>query len=275
MNDTSEATKLDTLPPEAVVAPAPKPKKQNPPAVICIINKSTAPGLAAKLSAIVAALSKQLARDVSLVQRVPTLVIGENPGNAAPFLLTDELDVDGALGYHDEAGGLARGFVGTKLTLDNGGTLCSGANSISQTMSHEIIEMGGDYAANLWADAPDGSDYARERCDAPEGDSYDIDGIAVSNFLTDAFFDGQADATEKLDFMGLVKRPFETRPAGYQIKRSEPGRVSQVFGAGLVYIVGHRHGRAIHAAFGRDFPTWKIPGKVARLRARIAGKVAA
>lgn len=257
--------------------PKPTPKKvhkMNPPAKIVIVNKSKNPSLtAAILASIVAALSVQLARDVAPVWgTVPALEVGTDPAPGdSTITIQDALDVDGALGYHDEANGTPRGFIGLQVILDNGGTLTSGSNSLSVTLSHELIEMVGDYGANLWADAPDGADFARELCDAVESDSYEIDGIAVSSFLYPAFFDGQADSTEKLDHLGMLTKPFTMTAGGYQIRRTEPGKIAQVFGATFVHIVAGEKGRQVSATFGAAFPKWKVPGKIAKLRKRLQG----
>lgn len=264
---------LDPLAPLPHEKRKPKPKvhKMNPPVAIVIVNKSTLPGLSAALPAIVAALGAQLANDVAPVWgAVPALKLGTAPeAGESAITIVDALDVDGALGYHDEAGGIPRGFVGTKPIIDNGGTISSGPNSVSVTLSHELLEMVGDESANLWADGPDGADYARELCDAVEGDSYEIDGIAVSNFVYPAFFDPQADSAEKLDHLGKVTAPFGMTAGGYQIRRSEPGQVSQVWGAQSVHIVAHRHGRTVAAVFGPDFPAWKKSAKEGKLRGRL------
>jgi hypothetical protein len=252
----------------------------NPPTKIIIINRTTeasAPGLAKALPSIVSALGKQLARDVAPVWgNVPALELGTAPEDgASTIVIQDGLDVEGALGYHDEADGIPRGFIGAGVVLGNGGTNSTGPNSISVTLSHELLEMVGDESANLWADGPDGSDYARELCDAVESDSYEIDGVSVSNFVYPAFFDPQADSTEKIDHLGKLTAPFGMTAGGYQIKRSEPGSVSQVFGARLVQIVSHRQGRTVHAVFGSTFPEWKIAGKIAKLRKRFSVRKAA
>lgn len=247
-----------------------KVRKMNPPNKIVIVNKSTAPGLAAKLTAIVAAIGVQLARDVAPVWgAVPALEVGTVPAEGdSTITIQDALDVDGALGYHDENKGIPRGFVGTDATLQNGGTLDEGPNSISVTLSHEILEMVGDYAANLWADGPDGADYARELCDAVESDSYEINGVSVSSFVYPAFFDAQADSTEKLDHLGRLTKPFAMSAGGYQIRRTEPGNVSQVWGASAAHVSISR-GRHVAAVFGSEFPEWKMAGKVAKLRKRL------
>ena len=115
-------------------------------------------------------------------------------------------------------------------------------------MSHELCEMVGDSSCNIWADGPDGHDYAWELCDAVEADAYDIDEVTVSNFLYPAFFDPQAETGSRLDHLGKLAVPFSMTAGGYQIRRSETGKVTQVFAA--------------------DFPEWKRAAKTRKLGKR-------
>ncbi len=222
--------------------------------MISIVNKSTLVPDSA-LPAIVHALSVQLARDVAPIHGVvPALELvapGATPTGDAIMTILDDPDQAGALGYHDETQDgkpLAKIFV--KPTIDNGGTITTGPNSVSVTMSHELCEMVGDSACNGWSDGPDGSDYAQELCDAVEGDAYDIEGVSVSNFLFPAFFDPKAEFGSRLDHMGTLAKPFTMTPGGYQIVRSETGSVSQVFAA--------------------TFPDWKRASKAHKLARRSA-----
>jgi len=150
------------------------------------------------------------------------------PG-AEKIFLFDDSDVAGALGYHDVTpmgDPYARVFV--RDTLDSGGTVLTGASSVSVTLSHELLEMLWDPDCNLYRPAPDGYTYAQEACDAVEADAYEImPGVWVSNFILDDFFN--PDATGKRDYMGVVTAAFQTRPGGYQI-RERDGVTTQVFG---------------------------------------------
>lgn len=216
-----------------------------------------------------AAVGKQLAQDVAPVHgMVPALEFVPHGGtpNGAPCYIIDQPDVDGALGYHDEgADGVPYIKVFVAPTLENGGTATSGPNSVSVTLSHEILELVGDGPANAWVDGPDGSDFARELCDAVEGDSYDIDGVSVSNFVFQAFFDPKAQAGSKFDQLGKLSAPFTMTAGGYQIHRTEPGSVEQVF-------AGHPRGMQVTAGvtvvFGTHFPPWKRPYKRRKAAAR-------
>lgn len=233
----------------------------------------------ADLVKIFQAVSIQLAQHVAPIWgKVPAMecIVGgaEPTAGASPCYLEDVPDVDGALGYHDEGDdGVTYIKVFVEPTLSNGGTLYTGPNSVSVTLSHELCELIGDGPANIWADGPNGVDFAYELSDAVEGDAYDvnIDGeaIAVSNFLYPDFFDGRAQSGARLDYLAKLSRPFTMTDGGYQIQRTEPGRVSQVFASHDPHFVDH-HGDGVVAVFGPKFPRWKRALKVRRAMARAA-----
>jgi hypothetical protein len=154
--------------------------------------------------------------------------------------LFDDADQAGVLGWHSVSpSGLAYGRVFVEPIFDSGGTILESANSVSVTISHEALEMASDPYINAWHEADGGVLHAREACDAVEADAYDCEGVMVSNFVGPRFFrkgDGP------YDWMRLVKKPFETRPGGYQIVRI-PTKAE----AELIY--------------GEAYPEWKLAGK--------------
>lgn len=206
----------------------------------------------------VLAIGKQLAEASQLhgimpgIEYVPA---GETP-NGIPCTLADTIDVPGAAGYHDnDASGP---YI--KILVDADWTV---------TLSHEALELGGDATANIWADGPDGLDHAYELCDADQGGTYDIDGVRVSNYVTPAFFDPYAGAGARLDRMGRLVHPFQTHSEGYQIVRTEPGRVSEVFGR---HPHGAHLGGGLIVLFGAQFPDHKKEGKIAKAQRRRRGR---
>lgn len=218
-----------------------------PPVVVAIVNRSTVPEVENALPSIVRALGRQLSDHVQpLWGRVlPSLLflakdsIGAIPKGASPLVLLDDADQADALGYHDETPeGLPYGRVFVQTILGYGGSLTKGDEAVSVTLSHELLELVGDPSVNLWADGPDGYAYALELCDAVEGDSYAIDGISVSNFVTPAFFDPLAEPGSRLDYLGKLGLPFTMTAGGYQIRR-------------------HNTTGAISNVFGHAFPDWK------------------
>jgi hypothetical protein len=139
------------------------------------------------------------------------------------IILRDLSDTPGAAGYHFRLdNGAACAFV-----FRDGSTLTAGPSALSVTMSHEIIETWIDPGANRWADTVDASglafEDALEGCDAVESFWYEIDGVAVSDFLYPRFFSpGSVRADGKLSYLDKPLVAGETVGADggdYQIKR--------------------------------------------------------
>jgi hypothetical protein len=150
-------------------------------------------------------------------------------------VLLDDADEADALGYHDQTpDGRPYGRVFVNPVLNSKGTVLTGANSVSATLSHEVLEMWWDPQVNSWFQAPDGKLWAGELCDAVEGDSYDIlvsgNKVAVSNFVLQPFFDCEPEKGASFDYLGVLKKPFSIAPGGYAIIVKSMGKISYVFG---------------------------------------------
>jgi hypothetical protein len=160
------------------------------------------------------------------------------PVDSFPMVIMDDPDQANALGYHttDDKGN-PWGRVFASPVLDNGGTALRGSMSVSAVLSHEVLEVFGDYNVNLWADKYDGSEVAVELCDPVEADCYDVlvgksqVPVSVSNFVLDEWFDAfQVEA--KFDYMGTVSAPLQMSKGGYTIVRNlSSGQVSAVWGS--------------------------------------------
>ncbi len=203
---------------------------------IAVINES--PVLAPiDLPPVVSALQTQVSRDFAplwlsdSVQLIPAAQAAPAPAMVPPseawqLVLLDNSDQAEALGYHDLTdAGQPLGKVFVKDTMDSGGLW-------TVTASHELLEMLGDPWLCKVADAyGDGSEfYMWEACDPIEGDQYGykIDGITVSNFVTDAWFRTFGVSGEKLDFMGCVSAPLQLLPGGYIGKYTpDSGRIQE------------------------------------------------
>lgn len=135
-------------------------------------------------------------------------------------------DAPGAVAYHDRDG---RAVPFILLARTQCSSITSGAGSVAAALSHELLELAGDPYCNAWRDNGKGGEYAQEMCDAVQEGTYEIDGIAVSNFLFPAFF--APDAAGPYDYLGQIARPLQTAPGGYQIYRNAGGGETQVFGA--------------------------------------------
>jgi len=182
---------------------------------IAVLNHSTAAS-DEEVARWVAAIQVQIGRDVYPLWRFGAdlrfVASAESVDDEEwQIVLTDSAEEADYLGYHDEdAQGKPRGFVFIKTTLESGG-------NPSTTLSHEVLEMLG----NPWLDAcAMGPTTSRrvvsyELCDPVEGDEYEIDGVKVSNFVTPAYFDTEAQGP--FDFLRRLKSAFALTEGGYLI----------------------------------------------------------
>lgn len=148
-----------------------------------------------------------------------TQSIADMRGDAVLYLW-DSLDVDGALGYHDLTNrGVPYGFVFTEVAKQLG-------EAWTVTLSHEALEMVGDSEVNLLVQGPHPSNGKRtvfhwyEMCDAVQAETYEIDGVKVSNFLLPLYFTGGEEKGGRNDFLGRAHhgktlRSFGVNPGGY------------------------------------------------------------
>jgi hypothetical protein len=141
-------------------------------------------------------------------------------------VFTDDADVADALGYHDlTPDGLPLSKVFVRTTTELG-------DKVSVTASHEIAEMLIDPGIQLGAVGPDGrSWYAYETADAVEREEFEVQSIAMSNFVYPSWFEGfRAPNSTRFDHLGSCVRPFELRPGGY-ISVYRDGQWAQEFGS--------------------------------------------
>ncbi|MSP41645.1 MAG: hypothetical protein EXR70_24430 [Deltaproteobacteria bacterium] len=140
-------------------------------------------------------------------------------GDAIIYLCVAAKTTD-ALGYHEKHNrGIPYGFVFSELSelLDE---------SWSVTLSHEALELIGDPDVNLLAMGPHPKHSRRtvfhwyEMCDAVQDESYEIDGVEVSNFVLPLYFTGTEERGGRNDFLnrshdGRTLRSFGVNPGGY------------------------------------------------------------
>jgi len=139
---------------------------------------------------------------------------------SAVIYLWDEVDVDEALGYHDRNHrGIPFGFVFTELSKQLG-------ENWTVTLSHEALELIGDPEVNLLVMGPHPAEPGRdvfhwyEMCDAVQTETYEIDGIQVSNFVLPLYFTDGDERGGRNDFLGRshggkTLRSFGVNPGGY------------------------------------------------------------
>lgn len=101
----------------------------------------------------------------------------------AVLYVWDKSDIAGAIGYHNlNHRGIPFGFVFLDIAQRVG-------ESWTVTLSHEVLETIADPMVNLLAMGPHPAQRERtvfhwyEMCDAVQAESYEIDGVEVSNFV--------------------------------------------------------------------------------------------
>jgi hypothetical protein len=137
------------------------------------------------------------------------------------ILYVGELDDDpqkvaDAIGYHDlNNKGIPYGFIFTDVAVKVG-------EKWSTTLSHEVLELLADPDVNLLVVAPHPKNpkgvvlRSYEVCDPVQADSYDIDGIAVSNFVTPLYFARlPSPNTTRTNYLNLGLDRFGVRKGGY------------------------------------------------------------
>ena len=195
------------------------------PTIACI-NKANGP-LGVDFNKLVLALQKFVdTRFAPIWGTQAKLVKSANflPGAWAIAFL-DNADVQNALGYHDlTPDGLPLSKVFVQTTLRAG-------QKVSVTACHELAEMLVDPAINLCSTGPRGLIYAYETADAVEEEEFSIDGIAMSDFVYPAWFEGFRKAgSAQFDYLKRVKQPFQILPGGYMpVFRN--GQWTQIFGS--------------------------------------------
>jgi hypothetical protein len=149
----------------------------------------------------------------------------EIPSDQWQFLFFDDADSAGALGYHDlTQNGQPVSKIFVKSTITDG-------ELVSVTASHELAEMMIDPGAQLWAQRKDGAFVAYEMSDPVEEQTFDIDGVSMSNFVLPSYFEPWDHAPgTKFDYLGNLTEPFQIDKGGYLIV-AQNGKVDEVFGS--------------------------------------------
>lgn len=205
--------------------------------IISIVNHTKGKVTDEELQTAIRAINRQIAEDfVPYWSMAATLRLegrsADQPDSAqaadmrgdAVIYLWDEVDVEGALGYHFQNNrGVPFGFVFTSIAEEIG-------EPWSATLSHEALELLGDPETNLLVIGPhpDPSEDREvfhwfEMCDAVQAETYEIDGIKVSNFLLPLYFTGTRETDEpgaRNDYLGRAYkgqtlRSFGINPGGY------------------------------------------------------------
>lgn len=196
--------------------------------IISIINNTQL--LKEDVQRVIRAINRQLSEDFKRYWHRQVEVrlegwTGEQPSPTTPIdmrgdaviYLWDQDDVNNALGYHDlTASGVPFGFVFTRLSEQLN-------EPWSVTFSHEVLEMAMDPEVNLLAQGPhpDPNEGGRivyhwyELCDAVQGETYEIDGVTVANFVLPLYFTQREEHQNHNDFLGIKLPSFGVAKGGY------------------------------------------------------------
>lgn len=142
-------------------------------------------------------------------------------GDAVIYLWNESEDSD-FLGYHDKQNsGIPFGFVFPELSKKMG-------ENWSVTLSHEALELIADPEVNLLVMGPHPNPeeggrevfHWYEMSDAVQAETYEIDGIQVSNFVLPLYFTGSDEFEGRNDFLGTEHdgrslKSFGINPGGY------------------------------------------------------------
>jgi hypothetical protein len=205
--------------------------------IISVVNHSNGQVTDEELQTAIRAINRQINEDFAPYWSLPATLRLEGRSSEEPdkvqvpdmrgdavLYLWDEVDVEGALGYHyQNFRGIPFGFVFTEIAQNIG-------EPWTVTLSHEALELLGDPQTNLLVMGPHPiGDEDRdvfhwyEMCDAVQAETYEIDGVAVSNFVLPLYFTGTREADElgaRNDFLGRLYeggplRSFGINPGGY------------------------------------------------------------
>jgi|ERR1700741_3294804 len=202
--------------------------------IISIINHSHGKVSDAELQCVIRAINRQINEDFKPYWSLgATLRLEgrslERPGahlvdmrGDAVIYIVDQLKRDGTKGVHDKNyKGIPYGFV----YLDIASEL---SEPWSVPLSHEALELIGDAEVNLLVAGPHPDPGKKrdvfhwyEMCDAVQAESYEIDGVRVSNFILPLYFTGSDEYQGRNDFLGTITkgkktlRSFGVNPGGY------------------------------------------------------------
>jgi hypothetical protein len=200
--------------------------------IISVINHSNGDVSDEKLEEYIRAINRKITEDfepywsfggkLRLEGRSGTQPDKQNPADMrgdAIIYVWDKVDVPGALGYHDaNFRGIPYGVVFTEISNQLN-------EDLSVTLSHEALEMLGDPEVNLLVGGPHPGQPNKavfhwfEMCDAVQAETYEIDGVQVSNFVLPLYFTGGDEVGGRNDFLarpatGKLKS-FGIKPGGY------------------------------------------------------------
>ena len=217
-------------------------------------------------SGVLAAIGQQVTRDFQPEWHVGATLTGKKllglkakvdvPTDAVIYVGDSSQDpttgVEGALGYHSQNHRhKPYGFIYLDICQRYG-------ENWTSTLSHEVLELLGDPTAVLTVRGPKPPHattsrpsvyYDLEVCDPTQGDSYKINNVEVSNFVTRAYFDMAGGASPATNFLKLDLASFGVRPGGYFQYEDEHG-AHQIDGAKVT--ADHKAARKAMSGYRRN-----------------------
>jgi len=150
---------------------------------------------------------------------------GKVPAGNWALLFFDDADAANALGYHElTEGGFPISKIFVRTTIDDG-------EKVSVTAAHELAEMLVDPGIQMGALAPNGVWYAYETADPVEREFFEVNGVAMSDFVYPAWFEAfHRPKSTKFDHLGKCMRPFQILKGGYMPVFTK-GKWTQIFGS--------------------------------------------
>lgn len=170
-----------------------------------------------QIASYIPALQRQVTEDFEPAWGIGAELVfvkGKPPRNAYQIVVMDEAKEAGYLGYHFHENGYPVANIFAKEDLADDKT-------VSDTLSHEILEMIVDPAVNLYAYRPSGRGrrergYFYEVCDPVQCVRYKIDGVKVINFVYPEWYEYMwPKGSRKFDHKGKLSEPFEILPECY------------------------------------------------------------
>lgn len=191
-----------------------------------------------EVAVIAAAIQKQIARDVFPFWKIHAFIsafssLDDLPKGYWPIIIRDDIR-SGATGVHCDELGAPYALVSSKSPI------------LSKTCSHEALEMITDPTGNYCIDSysieesrnSEIVDYLVEICDPCQAQSYKIDKVEVSNFVTRRYFDKEHIDGVQYDFLCTFSRPRDLIAGGYLSWRNSDGDWKQKYHKRDAYLLG-------------------------------------
>lgn len=207
--------------------------------IISVINQTAGEISDADLLAAIRAINKQIAYDFAPYWNMPATLRLEGSLQKQPHanLAASVMGGDAVLyvwsatangdpeGFHDRNfRGIPYGVVYSEVSEQTG-------DPWSVTLSHEALELVADPQGNNYVMRPAVHDPRKkvffwfEMCDAVSSQTYEIDGIAMQNFLLPAYFEPPVPGA-RTNFLGTDLEPFGIAPQSY-VGYYDPAKQSQ------------------------------------------------